>query len=103
MEADESVEETAIREVREETGFEVELDALLGVDVIYLAQAGPAGDDLRGLRIIYRAHIVGGVLEIERDGTTDGAEWFLLSDVDGLECVELVGAAMAMMTGTRAK
>lgn len=53
-ELDESIEETARREVREETGLEVELDDLLGV---YSFQ-WPG----RGVLILYSAHPVGGEL-----------------------------------------
>jgi len=56
VEYDETVEEAAIRESREETGLEVELDGLLGVYSIK--------DDLHGplVLVLYSAHVVGGEL-----------------------------------------
>jgi len=53
-EYDETIEETAIRECREETGLEVELDDLLGVYSV--------NSDFYGhlVLVLYSAHIVGG-------------------------------------------
>jgi len=61
VEADESAEEAAIRETREEAGLEVELDGLLGVYSY--------GDELhrRGVLILYSAHVVGGALQAGDD------------------------------------
>lgn len=53
-ELDETIEETAVREVREETGLEVELEELLGV----YSFEWPG----RGVLILYSAHPVGGRL-----------------------------------------
>lgn len=68
MEADESAEEAAIRETREETGLQVVLDALLNVysfeDVTHQ----------RGVLILYRAHVVGGELRPGDDAMD--ARWF---------------------------
>jgi 8-oxo-dGTP diphosphatase len=61
VEADESAEEAAIRETREEVGLDVELDDLLGVYSF--------GDELhrRGVLILYAAHAVGGLLQAGDD------------------------------------
>jgi len=61
VEADESAEEAAIRETREEAGLDVELDGLLGVYSY--------GDELhrRGVLILYSAHVVGGTLRAGDD------------------------------------
>ena len=99
MEADETPEQTAVRELREETGFEVELDALLGVDVFYisaeerLSGSGP----LRSLRIVYRGHVAGGEQRAEADGSTDGVAWFPLDEVARLPRVGLIDSALAML------
>jgi 8-oxo-dGTP diphosphatase len=90
---------TAVREVFEETGYHVELDGLLGVDSIVVAgheRVVPSEHSIQGLRILYRAHVVGGELRDEVDGTTDTARWFDLTEVAGLTRVELVDVALAM-------
>lgn len=91
--------DAAVREVMEETGFEAVLDGLLGVDSVVWpperrisAGRGP----MHALRIVYRAHVVGGALRDEVGGTTDTAAWVALADVDGLERVSLVDVARRM-------
>lgn len=68
VEIDESIEEAAIREIREETGLEIALDSLLGVYSF--------GNPQRGFNhlILYRAHPVGGTLMAGDDA--DAAAFF---------------------------
>ena len=68
MEADESAEEAAIRETREETGLDVALDALLNV------YSFEDATHQRGVLILYRAHVVGGELRPGDDAAE--ARWF---------------------------
>ncbi len=68
MEADETAEEAAIRETREETGLEVALDALLNV------YSFEDATHQRGVLILYRAHVVGGTLRPGDDAVD--ARWF---------------------------
>jgi 8-oxo-dGTP diphosphatase len=85
--------DAAVREVFEETGHHVELDGLLGVDSFVIPGAErvhPAGRPMQGLRIVYRAHITGGELRVEEDGSTDGVAWHTPEEVDALDRVELV-------------
>ncbi len=90
--------DAAVREVLEETGFHVELDGILGTDSQVIAEkdrfhgSGP----IQALRIVYRAHVVGGELRNEEDGSTDEAAWFSLSEVASLTRVGLVDTAMRM-------
>lgn len=88
----------ARREVLEETGFHVELDDILGVDshVIAAKDRLHGGNALHALRIVYRAHIVGGELRNEADGSTDEAAWFDLRQVRGITRVSLVDISLRM-------
>jgi ADP-ribose pyrophosphatase YjhB (NUDIX family) len=89
--------DAARREIFEETGYTAELDELLAID----SHVIPARNRLEGatgplhaLRIIYRAHVVGGELTHELEGSTDEAAWFGLKEVAALQRVELVNIAM---------
>jgi 8-oxo-dGTP diphosphatase len=90
--------EGAVREVREETGFDVELTGLLAVDS-HLVEPGERLIDTdrwcRSLRIIYAARVVGGTLgTLEVDGSTDRAEWVPIASVPDLPRVGLVDVAL---------
>lgn len=103
IELHESPEQGAVREVLEETGYRVELDALLGVDsdVIPVARrSSGAGRPLKAVRLVYAAHIVGGALANEIGGSTDEARWFPLADVPRLRRVSLVDTAVRLWRTT---
>jgi ADP-ribose pyrophosphatase YjhB (NUDIX family) len=88
--------ETVVREDREETGHDVEVGELLGVDTAVIPPerlADPSGGAMQALRILYRAEVVGGTLTREVDGTTDDVAWFTPADVDALERVPAVDTA----------
>ena len=55
--------------------------------------AGP----LRLVRIVYGAHVVGGSLRHEADGTTDEARWVPLAEVADLDRVDLVDIGLGML------
>lgn len=99
IEPGEDPADAAVREVREETGFEVELDGLLGIHS-YVVPAERRLANVRrpmqALRIVYRARIVGGELRFEENGSTDRAEWFHVDEVPALEHVHLVDVALRM-------
>ena len=88
-------EAAAVREVAEETGYDVELDDLLGVDSIVVAAADRLHVEdrdraLHAIRIVYSAHVVGGELRVEEDESTDDVGWFTPDEVDALPRVGLV-------------
>jgi 8-oxo-dGTP diphosphatase len=83
----ETPEFAVVREVREETGLEVELNGLLAAhSTVYKF------DDvhLHHLWIIYRAEYRAGELRSELDGSTDLAGWFTVSEAKALPIVDLV-------------
>ena len=102
IEPGEDPADAVVREVFEETGYTCALDELLGVDNLVipgerrLSTSGRTGIELQNLRIIYRAHITGGQLAVEQDGSTDDVGWFSPVEVDALERVGLVNVARRM-------
>jgi 8-oxo-dGTP diphosphatase len=99
MESGESTEQTAVRETREESGLDVAITGLLGVDAMYVSAAEriePNGDrPLRGLRVVYRADVTGGRLTAEANGSSDAAQWFPLAELPP-DRVGLVDLALNM-------
>jgi 8-oxo-dGTP diphosphatase len=99
VELEETVEEGAVREVREETGYEVELGRLVGVDTIVVPPEDRTVERRRwfkGIRVVFEATVVGGDLRHEVDGTTDEARWIPLAEVPDLARVELVDVGLRL-------
>jgi 8-oxo-dGTP diphosphatase len=99
VELEETVEEAAVREVREETGYDVELGPLLGVHTLVVPPEERTTDRDRfykGVRVVFEASVIGGHLRNEVDGSTDEARWFPLSEVPDLARVELVDVALRL-------
>lgn len=96
----EDPERAARREVKEETGYRVEIGELLGIHSRVIPASRRIADGatapLHALRIIYRAHITGGRLRHEVGGSTDRAEWFPVEAVEDLQRVKLVDIALGM-------
>jgi len=97
----ESPEQGALRELLEETGFDVHLTGFLGIDVYVI----PASErrtisdrPLRGVRVIYTARVLSGRLraEPEPDGSTDEARWVPLDEVAQLPQVGLVDVGLKL-------
>lgn len=90
--------DTVIREAAEETGYDVEPTALLGVDSVHRDYPRRLGTraDFQGLRIVYEARVTGGELRHELNGSTDMAAWHPLADVPALERVELVDVGLRL-------
>jgi ADP-ribose pyrophosphatase YjhB (NUDIX family) len=100
LEAGEDPEDAVRREVREETGYRVRVEELLGIHSQVIPEAHRVSRDADGplhtLRILYRATITGGRLRHEVSGSTDRAAWFPASDVRALHRVRLVDIALGM-------
>jgi 8-oxo-dGTP diphosphatase len=97
VELAETVEQAAVREVHEETGYDVRLDGLLGVDSHVFAAGQRSNGSKRALkavRVVFAATVVGGELRPEVDGTTDEARWFAPDEIPGLPRVSLVDVAL---------
>ena len=104
VELPETVEEGAIRELREESGYDVELGRVLGVSTIVIPPAERTRDSdawFRGIRVVFEARVVGGELRREVGGSTDEARWFPLAEVPDLPRVELVDIGLAMYYDAR--
>jgi ADP-ribose pyrophosphatase YjhB (NUDIX family) len=68
--------DAVVREVEEETGYDVEVEALLGVD------SRTPRPEHHNVGVYYLVRIVGGDLRHETNGSTDRAEWVAWDDVD---------------------
>lgn len=75
VEYGEKVESAAIREAKEETGLDIELDKLVGV-------YSDANRDPRGhtVTVVYTAHIVGGKLQSDSDA--GDAKFVVIDNLD---------------------
>ncbi|MCW2835473.1 MAG: hydrolase [Nocardioides sp.] len=99
----ETAEQGAIREAREETGFDVELTGLLGVDS-HVVSPGERVIDTgrwqRSLRILFSARVVGGSLgTLEVNGSTDYAQWVPIASVPDLPRAGIVDVGLAAFRG----
>ncbi|MEV7619270.1 NUDIX domain-containing protein [Microbacterium sp. NPDC089321] len=101
LEQGEDPELAVRRELREETGFQIETTALLGIHSRVIPASRRVRRDenstpLHTLRIVYRAEITGGELRFEKNGSTDMAAWFTLDEVAALQRVKLVDIGLRM-------
>jgi 8-oxo-dGTP diphosphatase len=99
VELHETVEAAVVREVHEETGYEVSLVRLLGIDTLLIPasdRSSATGRPLKAVRVVFEGRVNGGELTHEVGGSTDEARWVLLADVATLPRVPLVDAALAM-------
>lgn len=84
VEFGESVSETAIREVKEESGLDVEITSLYGVYSKYFAEY-TNGDKAQPIVHLFKAEIIGGEL-IDKNEETAELKYFALDDIPPLFC-----------------
>jgi ADP-ribose pyrophosphatase YjhB (NUDIX family) len=94
-----------VREVEEETGYEVEIERLLLADAV--RRTFPRGRwrvaDHHAVRILYAVRVTGGALRHEVGGSTDLAAWMPIDRLDELAPVraDTVDTGLAL-SGLRA-
>lgn len=90
--------EAAVREIREETGYDAEIDRLLGIDtmVIPAERRNTGRAPLYAMRVVYRAHVVGGELRNEVGGSSDEARWVRLEEIPRLKRVSLLDIGLRL-------
>lgn len=96
LEFGEHPEAAVVREVREETGYDVRVKRLLEIQSdVY---ENPRGA-LHAIRFVYAAEIVGGHLAIEQDGSTDLAAWHTHHEAKRLPKVALANRGVMLAFG----
>jgi len=100
LEFGEHPEQAVVREVREETGLDVNLGGLMKVDSEVLRFKNGR---MHAVRMIYRATPTGGELTNEVNGSTDCCGWFTKEEVAKLPLVTLarIGVRLAFGGGRR--
>lgn len=100
VELHETLEQGVVREVREESGYDVRLGRLLGIDtaVIPVEQRMIATDrPMKTVRVLFEAEVIRGELTHELDGTTDEARWIPLDELPALPRKSVVDTALALV------
>ncbi|UFT98400.1 NUDIX hydrolase [Radiobacillus kanasensis] len=77
VEAGETLEQAAIREAREETGLQVELDDIVSVNEAFMKK-----HDNHVLFITFKARIVSGEIFIQDTETISDVQWMSLEEAD---------------------
>jgi 8-oxo-dGTP diphosphatase len=98
VEIDESPEQAVVRELLEETGYEVAVGPLLGVRTHVVPperRLRANGRAMKAVQVVYRVSVVGGSLRNEEAGSTDEARWIPIGEVPMIRHVALVGASLA--------
>lgn len=98
VELHEQPEEALVRELREESGYDVAVDALIGVhvEVIPPDRRRSRPVPLRLVRLLYTARITSGTLRPESDGSTDAVRWIPLGEIPSLARADFVDPAIEM-------
>jgi ADP-ribose pyrophosphatase YjhB (NUDIX family) len=85
----------AVREVAEETGYDIGIDALLTIDSRTATSHHMPPYDVHMLRIVYSGTVLGGELRFEVGGSTDQAAWVPLDEVPRLARLPFVDVGLA--------
>lgn len=87
----------AVRELKEETGLDGEIEELAGVfSHVYSWSEFAGGADLHFIGIVYRMRILAGDLRDEIDGSTDTCAWFAPDDLATIRLVEIAQFAVGL-------
>lgn len=100
MEWGEQAHETALRELKEETGLDGEIGALLATHSEWFdADQAESGQPGHALRLIYAARTFAGELksDFSNDDTTVAAAWFTPDEVRRLQRVDVVDFAISLV------
>lgn len=97
VEFGESVAETAVREVKEESGLDVEITSLYGVYSKYFAEY-TNGDKAQPIVHLFKARIIGGEL-IDKNNETLELKFFDLNDIPPLFCTQHQDALEDIIAG----
>lgn len=89
--------DAVVREVEEETGLNVTVERLLGVDSRFIpASESWSGNSHQNVGVYYRVRVIGGGLRPEQDGTTVEAAWTPIDQVAGRRRSSLVDVGLAL-------
>lgn len=88
--------DAVVREVAEETGYQVSAEQLLGVDSRSRRVEWDDAAAFQAMGIFYRVRITGGQLCHEVDGSTDLATWIPVAEVAGLERAVIVDVGLQL-------
>ena len=84
IELGETPQMAAIREIKEETGLDVEITELIGV-YTELDMEYPNGDSAQSICIAYKFNVVGGSITCDNEETKE-LKWFSLKNMPKLFC-----------------
>lgn len=101
MEWGEQAYETAVRELKEETGLDAAIGPLLGVQSEWFeASASTSGQPGHALRLIFEGRNCVGTLkrDFSDDDTTAAVAWFTIEEVNQLKRVPVVDFAIFLLS-----